>query len=211
MSAVPELLAQGAHRLAERAERGERGLARVVLGAMPGAAPVLDHVLPPALRVVVTGGVGENGERVHPQGLGMRAPGLLLLARLPALSPSAPSASSPSAPSAARRASVWLAARSMKWTGTPRSRAQRSATHSGENSANGQKAERPGSSVAWASSATGGRMSMSAARWASSSASGGPSMRTAPGWTASSAARTDRAEPGPWCRTPNSQGPRAPA
>ncbi|KIX72162.1 hypothetical protein SF12_20170 [Streptomyces sp. MBRL 601] len=116
-----------------------------------------------------------------------------------------------SASSAARRASVWVAGRSMKWTGTPRSRAQRSATHSGENSANGQKAERPGSSVAWASRATGGRMSMSAARWASSSASGGPSMRTARGWTASSAARTDRAEPGPWCRTPNSQGPCAAA
>src|SRR5690606_34592320 len=83
------------------------------------------------------------------------------------------------------------------------------ATHSGENSASGQNAERPGSSTAWASSATGGRMSGSAASGTSGSASGGPSISTTAGRAASRAARTARADPGPWCRTPSSSGPTA--
>lgn len=71
------------------------------------------------------------------------------------------------------------------------------ATHSGENSAKGQKDERPGSSTAWARRATGGRMSSSAASGTSASASGGPSISTTRGRAASSAARTARADPGP--------------
>jgi hypothetical protein len=85
----------------------------------------------------------------------------------------------------------------MKRAGTSWARAQRIATHSGENSASGQKAERPGSSTAWARSATGGRMSSSAASGMSASASGGPSISTTSGRAASSAARTARADPGP--------------
>lgn len=85
----------------------------------------------------------------------------------------------------------------MKRAGTPCSSAQRSATHSGENAASGQNAERPGSSTAWASRATGGRMSSAAASGISGSASGGPSMSTTRGRDASSAARTARADPGP--------------
>lgn len=85
----------------------------------------------------------------------------------------------------------------MKRAGTSCSRAQRIATHSGENSASGQKAERPGSSTAWARSATGGRMPSSAASGINASASGGPSIRTTRGRAAASAARTARAEPGP--------------
>lgn len=86
----------------------------------------------------------------------------------------------------------------MKRAGTSCSRAQRRATHSGENSASGQKAERPGSSTACASNATGGRMSSSAASGIRASASGGPSISTTPGRAVSSAARTARADPGPW-------------
>lgn len=85
----------------------------------------------------------------------------------------------------------------MKRAGTPCSRAQRIATHSGENSASGQNAERPGSSTAWASRATGGRMSSSAASGIRASASGGPSISTTAGRAAASAARTARADPGP--------------
>ncbi|CAM5654358.1 hypothetical protein SGRIM128S_09354 [Streptomyces griseomycini] len=110
---------------------------------------------------------------------------------------------SPSSAPSFLHASVWAAGRSMKRAGTPCSSAQRIATHSGENPASGQKAERPGSSTAWASRATGGRMSSSAASGISGSASGGPSISTIPGRTSSSAARTARADPGPWCRTPS--------
>ncbi len=85
----------------------------------------------------------------------------------------------------------------MKRAGTPCSRDQRIATHSGENSASGQNADRPGSSTAWASSATGGRISSSPASGIRASASGGPSISTARGRAASRAARTARAEPGP--------------
>lgn len=85
----------------------------------------------------------------------------------------------------------------MKRAGTPCSRAHLIATHSGENSASGQKAELPGSSTTWARSATGGRMSFSAASGTSASASGGPSIRTTRGAAASSAAITARADPGP--------------
>lgn len=85
----------------------------------------------------------------------------------------------------------------MNRAGTLCSTAQRIATHSGENSASGQKAERPGSSTAWARSATGGRIASSAASGINASASGGPSISTDSGRAASSAARTARADPGP--------------
>ncbi|WP_248843735.1 DUF5682 family protein, partial [Streptomyces prasinus] len=84
------------------------------------------------------------------------------------------------------------AGRSMKRTGVPCSSAQRIATHSGENSASGQNAERPGSSTAWASRATGGRMASSAASGIRSFASGGPSIRTTSGPVPSNTARTAR-------------------
>ena len=45
-------------------------------------------------------------------------------------------------------------------------------------------------------------MSSSAASPTSPSASGGPSISTTSGRCPVSAARTDRAEPGPWCRIP---------
>lgn len=116
-----------------------------------------------------------------------------------------------SSPSSRPHASVWVAGRSMKRAGTPWSRAQRMATHSGENSASGQNADRPGSSTTCARRATGGRMSSSAASAINASASGGPSMSTVRGPAASSAARTARAEPGPWWRTPSSRGPVPPS
>lgn len=52
---VPVLLPQRPHRLTERLERRER---------VPRPGPVLDDVLPPALRVVVSRGLGEYGERI---------------------------------------------------------------------------------------------------------------------------------------------------
>ena len=51
----------------------------------------------------------------------------------------------------------------------------------------------------------GGTMSGSAARSSRGSASGGPSMHTTSGSSASSAASTDRADPGPWWRMPSSR------
>ena len=88
----------------------------------------------------------------------------------------------------------------MNRAGRPAFAACTSACHSGENSANGQNAARPGLSGACASIATGG-ISEPTCR-VISSASGGPSIRTTSGSSAASAARTARAEPGPWWRTP---------
>ena len=91
------------------------------------AAPVLDDVLPPALGVVVPGGLGEHGERVDPhglRGLGRESPRLPLARPLaspvsrPRLSPGRPSPSRP-------HARVCAAGRSMKRAGTPCSSAQR--------------------------------------------------------------------------------------
>src|SRR4051812_33619437 len=49
-------------------------------------------------------------------------------------------------------------------------------------------------------------MSSSPANGTSASASGGPSISTTSGWNAVSARRTARADPGPWWRTPSSNG-----
>ena len=76
------------------------------------------------------------------------------------------------------------------------------ACHSGENAANGQNAACCGSPGTYPSSATGGRICGSAASAISASASGGPSIRTTSGRCSASAARTDRADPGPWCLMP---------
>ena len=63
MPAVPVRSRSSAHGLAERGERCERAArVRTVLGRR-GAA-VLDDVLPPALRIVVPGRLGEHGERI---------------------------------------------------------------------------------------------------------------------------------------------------
>ncbi len=75
--------------------------------------------------------------------------------------------------------------------------AYRIACHSGENTANGQNAAVFGSPATYPSSATGGTISASAASATSWSASGGPSISTTSGCCAVSAARTDRADPGP--------------
>ncbi len=70
VSAVAVRLAQGRHGLPERLERAERLLSRVPRAA---GAPVLDHVLPPALGVVVPGGLGEHREGVQPDRVGLGA------------------------------------------------------------------------------------------------------------------------------------------
>ncbi|TKA12874.1 hypothetical protein FCI23_02395 [Actinacidiphila oryziradicis] len=85
----------------------------------------------------------------------------------------------------------------MNRTGTPLADAHRIATHSGENSANGQNPALIGSSTTCASSATGGRIPASPASPTTASPSGGPSISTTPGPYWSSAARTARADPGP--------------
>ena len=81
--------------------------------------------------------------------------------------------------------------------------AQTIACHSGEKTAYGQNAATFGCSGAYASRATGGTIASAVAQRSSGSASAGPSISTASGWYASSAATSDRADPGPWCRMPN--------
>ncbi len=100
-----------------------------------------------------------------------------------------------SASSASSPARTVAAARSTNRAGNPASIANRMACHSGEKSANGQKAERPGLSGACASIATGGTSAVTCV--SSGSASGGPSIRIVSGARAPSADRTARAEPGP--------------
>ena len=78
------------------------------------------------------------------------------------------------------------------------------ACHSGENTANGQNAAVFGSPGTYPSNATGGAISGSPARPTKPSASGGPSISTTSGPSSASASRNDRADPGPWCRTPYS-------
>ncbi len=56
--AVPVHLTQGRHRLAERGERGPR------VDEPPVRCPVLDDVFPPALGVVVPGGLGKDPDGV---------------------------------------------------------------------------------------------------------------------------------------------------
>ncbi|GAA4783351.1 hypothetical protein GCM10023329_37170 [Streptomyces sanyensis] len=58
-AAVAVRLAQGRHRLPEGGERRE---------GVPGAAAVLDDVLPPAFGVVVARGVRQGAQRVDPRG-----------------------------------------------------------------------------------------------------------------------------------------------
>ena len=92
----------------------------------------------------------------------------------------------------------WCAAgRSQNRTGTPAPSAYCIACHSGENTANGQNAAVFGSPGTYPSSATGGRISGSAASSTSPSASGGPSISTTSGSSSPSASRNDRADPGP--------------
>ncbi len=64
VAAVAVRLAQGSHGLPERLERAEHLL------PYASGAPVLDHVLPPALGVVVPGGLGQDRERVQPDRIG---------------------------------------------------------------------------------------------------------------------------------------------
>ncbi len=71
------------------------------------------------------------------------------------------------------------------------------ACHSGENTANGQNAAVFGSPGTYPSNATGGAISGSPARPTKPSASGGPSISTTSGPSSASAARKDRADPGP--------------
>ena len=82
---------------------------------------------------------------------------------------------------------------------------QTSACHSGENTANGQKAAAAGLSFRYASRATGGTRSGSAVSATKASASGGPSISTRSGWKSDKAVNTARAEPGPWCRIPSTR------
>ena len=69
----------------------------------------------------------------------------------------------------------------MKWASTPCAAAQRSACHSGEKTARGQKEATEGSSVFQASSATGGSMPGAPTQVSRSSASAGPSTSTQSG------------------------------
>ena len=103
-------------------DRGE------ALGRRP--VPLLDGVLPPALGVVVPGRRGERADRVEAlggdrrllDGLGVR---VAVRGRLGAAAASGASAK------------AWVAGRSTNRTGRRAPSAQRSATHSGENAANG--------------------------------------------------------------------------
>ena len=78
-------------------------------------------------------------------------------------------------------ASTCAAGRSQNRTSTPCSTAQTSACHSGENTANGQKAETLGSSAAYASRASGGCIPSAVTQPINGSASAGPSISTASG------------------------------
>lgn len=193
VSPDPVDLPQCPHRLLQRGERRER------VGPDPGPAPVLDHVLPPALGIVVTGRLREYGEGVDPHvrvggtvgRTGLLLPLPLLLLLLPLLLLRRPLLLFVPPRQRVGRREVDEAGRDSVLQGPPDRHPL------GENSASGQKAERPGSSTTWARSATGGRMSFSAASGMSASASGGPSISTTSGVAASSAARTARADPGP--------------
>ncbi len=77
------------------------------------------------------------------------------------------------------------------------SAAQTIACHSGEKLAYGQNAASFGWSGAYANSASGGSIPSARTQRSSGSASAGPSISTASGWNASSAATSDRADPGP--------------
>ena len=172
------------HRLGQHRERRRAVPAR------------LDHVVPPALRVVVARGLGQRGERVVP---GERPLGIGLVGVV--------GQQVVRHRSAARRGRTGRRAR---WRPAGRRTRPRrggagprcSACHSGENTANGQNAASPGLSGAYASSATGGTVCSDAAQPITGSASAGPSISTWSGPYASRAATSDRAEPGPWCRIP---------
>ena len=89
------------------------------------------------------------------------------------------------------------AGRSQKSVSTPARAAQTIACHSGEKLAYGQKAAIFGWSGAYASRASGGSIPSARTQRSNGSASAGPSISTASGWKASSAATSDRADPGP--------------
>ncbi len=104
--------ADGGHRVGDGVERGRT------------VAAVLDHVLPPAFRVGVTGRRGEIAERIGRRLLADE----LVVAR-------------------AGAANVTASGRSIARTGTSCSFAQAIACHSGLNSANGANAARAGSAT----------------------------------------------------------------
>ena len=174
---------QRRHRLGHGGERLER----------VAAEPVLDDVLPPPFRIVVgrppaTASPGVRRDRRR------RANGRRPGCPWPGLRPST-ARTAPARRAVRRGRSMNLASRS------PPRRRPAIACHSGENSANGQNAASPGRPRRAPRSATGGTRPGSCPA-DSGSASGGPSIRTRSGSGRPARARTARAEPGPWCRTP---------
>ena len=95
-----------------------------------------------------------------------------------------------------------LSGRSKQRTWAPARWHQRTACHSGENSANGKNDAWPGCLGLYKSSATGGTNSGSARVASAASPSAGHSSSTISGRKASSAATRLAALPGPWWRMP---------
>ncbi|CAM5639403.1 hypothetical protein SVIOM342S_06902 [Streptomyces violaceorubidus] len=178
-------LAQRRHRLLHRGERREH----VTLPR----APVLDHVLPPALGVVVSGGRGEGGERITPD---VGGHGAGPVARVPAVRPVVRRPPR----QRVRGREVDEAGRDVVFQGPADGHPLR-----------GELGQRPERRVAGLVHGVGEERdrrphALVGGQRIRASASGGPSTSTTPGRTASSAARTARADPGPWWRTPSSSG-----